>query len=270
VQLLSAYTSRYHKGPQANQPIESLKAHIEKQIQGSPLAPHIQVELINHTSTSQKSLRARVMGAARPNEVVVLGGHVDSINQDWFGPKDAPGADDNASGSSNLVEALRILAQQKQPERTIEFYWYAAEEGGLLGSAEIAKQAKASSRDIIAVLQLDMTLMPGEGEFVMGSMTDFTSAWLRSYFQELNRLYLNAKIVEDKCGYGCSDHASWHRQGYPALMPFEASFGRMNPNIHTPRDILDSSLSFRHSALFSKLALAIALDLGNSNIRENK
>ncbi len=267
VELLSNYESRVHTASNPNVHVEALKTRLEEMLKSSSLPT--QIDLISHSSTRQKSLRVRLTGSKRPSEIVVLGGHLDSINQSWFGGgRNAPGADDNASGSANLVEALRILLTQAQPERTIEIFWYAGEEGGLLGSAEIARSYKSENKDVIAALQLDMTLFPGEGEFVLGSMTDFTSAWFRSYFETLNGYYIKARIVEDKCGYGCSDHASWHKQGYPALMPFEATFNRMNHNIHTAKDIIDSNSSFRHSAMFSKIAVAIAMDLGNSTLRQ--
>lgn len=41
------------------------------------------------------------------------------------------------------------------------------------------------------------------------------------------------------CGYGCSDHASFNREGYVSAFPFEARFGTQNPNIHTIRDTED-------------------------------
>ena len=123
------------------------------------------------------------------DEIVVLGAHHDSINQSW-GETRAPGADDNASGSSNLFEALRILASQGRAARTIEFFWYAGEESGLLGSAEIARDYAARKKNVVGVLQLDMTLFPGDGEFVLGSMTDFTSPALRAWFAELNKTYM--------------------------------------------------------------------------------
>ena len=77
----------------------------------------------------------------------------------------------------------------------------------------------------------------------------------------------NKKILDDKCGYGCSDHASWHRKGFPALMPSEAMFDDMFPDLHTSKDVINSMSSFRHSAVFSKIAVAFAMDLGNSTSR---
>lgn len=270
VEALSAYPSRSSQLSQPNAHVLALKARIDSLLaERISIGRSIQVELVDHSSTRQQSLRVRLPGLTRPSEIIVLGAHLDSTNQGWGGSsKQAPGADDNASGAANLLEALRILMSRPQTERTIEIIWYAGEEAGLLGSAEIAKSYRAAAHDVIAVLQLDMTLHPGDGEFTLGSMTDFTSPWLRSYLETLNELYLKARIVNDKCGYGCSDHASWHRQGYPTLMPFEASFDRMNPEIHSARDVINSSSNFRHSAMFTKIALAIALDLGNSSLRE--
>ncbi|HVK59920.1 MAG TPA: M28 family peptidase [Bdellovibrionales bacterium] len=266
VQFMSSYNDRTYNGASPNTAVDALKTRIEETVKNSPLG--VTVEFVNHTGIRQKSIRARIEGSTRPNEIVVMGGHLDSINQSWMGDKRAPGADDNASGSSNILEALRIISQQARPERTIEFFWYAGEEGGLLGSAEIARTYKAEKKDVVAVLQLDMTLFPGDGEFTLGSMTDFTSAWLRSYVENINGIYTKARIVNDKCGYGCSDHASWNRQGYPAVMPFEATFNGMNHNLHTAKDVIDANSNFRHSAMFSKLAIAMALDLGNSTLRE--
>ena len=266
VEFMSAFPDRFNQGSTPNTSVEALKSRIEATVKGARNA--VVVELISHHSTSQKSIRARIVGTRAPNEIVVLGGHLDSINHEWFGNGVAPGADDNASGSSNILEALRIVANQPAPERTIEFFWYAGEESGLLGSAEIAADYKKQNKDVIGVLQLDMTLFPGAGEFVLGSMTDFTSPWMRQYLENLNGLYIHAKIVNDKCGYGCSDHASWDKQGYPALMPFESTFDGMNQNLHTSKDLIDGQSNFEHSAMFAKFATAIAMDLANSTLRE--
>lgn len=269
IQWLSSYPNRYNRAPNPNVHVYDLKTKLEEWLKDAPWKYEISV--IDHTSTKQKSLSLKILGTRAPNEVIVLGGHLDSINQGFFGipipgMDKAPGADDNASGSSNLIEALKLLKQQKSFERTVEFYWYAGEESGLLGSAEIAKDAKAKAKKIIAVLQLDMTLYPGEGEQVMGLMTDFTSPWLRAILTQLNNLYVKARFIESQCGYGCSDHASWHRQGFHAVTPFEATFNSMNNNLHTERDVLDSKSSLTHSNSFTKFATLFALHLANSSL----
>lgn len=266
VQWLSSYSDRFNKAKDPNKHVLDLKVKLESMMKGSSL-PY-QISIVNHQSTGQKSLRLTLTGSEHPDEIIILGAHLDSINQSWGGSSKAPGADDNASGSSNILEALRVMIQQGQPRRSIEFMWYAGEESGLLGSAEIAKQYKAQNKAVIAVLQLDMTLYPGEGEFTLGNVTDYTSVWLRDYLEEMNRVYLKVKLVEDKCGYGCSDHASWFRQGYSTLLPFEATTRTMNRDIHSANDIISPKLSFRHSMVFTKIALIFAMDLGNSDLRQ--
>lgn len=267
VEWLSSYPDRDNRKSEPNRHVADMVVKLKALLASYP-HPY-SVERITHNRTRQDSIRVHLEGAARPNEIVVLGGHLDSIAGGWWGGGgNAPGADDNASGSANLLEALRVLSQQPRPERSVEFFWYAGEESGLLGSAEIAQNYKAANKDVVAVLQLDMTMFPGAGEFVIGNVTDFTSPWLQRYLVELNGLYLTNRIIEDECGYACSDHASWHRQGYPAFTPFEASTETMNRRIHTAQDQINNETSFRHSLEFSKIALIFAMDLANSTARE--
>lgn len=266
VEWLSSYPSRSNRLPNPNLHVDELESRVKVILEQYP--GMFSVQKISHSRTKQKTLRVHLQGKSRPSEIVVLGGHLDSINQGWGGSDLAPGADDNASGSANLLEALRVLVSKGRPERSVEFFWYAGEESGLLGSAEIAQNYKAEGKDVVAVLQLDMTLFPGSGELVIGNVEDFTSAWLRGYLEAVNELYLGVKLIADKCGYACSDHASWYRQGYPTLMPFESDTANMNRNIHTDRDKINESTSFRHSLVFAKIALILAMDLGNSIQRQ--
>jgi leucyl aminopeptidase len=259
VNWLSAFPNRYNKAPEPNAHVIQLKALIEQMRMRSNR--QVMVTLIDHKQTKQKSLKVTLPGTTRADEIVVLGGHLDSIS---FDGDRAPGSDDNASGSSNLLDALRVLMAQKQSARTIEIFWYAGEESGLLGSAEIAAEYKKANKKVVGVLQLDMTLFPGDGPRVISSMTDFTSAWMRSILTELNTHYVKAQLIEDKCGYGCSDHASWFRQGYHTLIPFESSMRKMNPSIHSKNDNVSPKLNFDHSLLFTQYAIAIAMELGQN------
>jgi bacterial leucyl aminopeptidase len=267
VEWLSSFPSRSNKLPNPNVHVNELEARLRELLSGYP--GMFSVDQISHNRTQQKSLRIRLEGKSRPAEIIVLGGHLDSIVSGWGGGGSrAPGADDNASGSGNLMEALRVLITKGRPERSVEFFWYAGEESGLLGSAEIAQTYKSQNKNVVAVLQLDMTMFPGSGEFVVGNVQDFTSAWLREYLVGLNEAYLGVRLIPDECGYACSDHASWHRQGYPALMPFESDTDNMNRKIHTAADLIDGSSSFRHSLVFAKIALAFAMDLANSTQKQ--
>ncbi len=258
VRFLSGFAHRRAGRNGENEAILSFKALLEKTLEGAAT-----VEEISHKSITQKSLRVRFEGAEKPQEIVVLGGHIDSTS---YGA--APGADDNASGSSSLFEAIRILkALNLKHPRTIEVFFYGGEELGLLGSREIAAQYKKEKKDVVAALQLDMTLHPGSGKLKIATITDYTNASARQLLAELNTTYVGAGMMESKCGYGCSDHASWHRNGYAAAFPFEAKFSDSNDHIHTPNDVINEQSSFEHAAVFSKLALAFALEVANSEWR---
>jgi leucyl aminopeptidase len=266
VAWLSSYPNRYNRAPNPNIHVNDFYEKLK--ILASTTAYPINVDLISHKNTPQKSIRVSIKGKTKPDEYLIFGAHLDSINGWGNTNKLAPGADDNASGSASLLEAMRVIITQEQPARTLEFFWYAGEESGLLGSAEIAEAYKAQKKNVISVLNLDMTMFPGDGEFKITSITDFTSPWLRDYMRALNTTYLNIEIFEDKCGYGCSDHASWNRRGFPTLFPTEAKFNSMFQYLHTEKDVISPVMSFEHSLVFSKIALAMALDLGNSNQKE--
>jgi leucyl aminopeptidase len=265
IKWLSAFETRYHKGPTPNKHVEALQAKLNEELKRYP-ALGATTSLVSHVKTPQKTLRLTIPGKSLASEIVGMGAHLDSITSNFIGMPGAgraPGSDDDASGSSSLLEALRHLLDQAPFERTIEFYWYAGEEGGLIGSAELAQTYKNEGKKMAGVLQLDMTLFAGSGTGSIASMTDYTSPEMRALLSEFNRLYLNVNIIEDKCGYGCSDHASWYKQGYPTLMPTEATFKQMNKKIHTKDDVISSTSSFAHAAIFSKIAIAFADHLGN-------
>jgi len=266
VEWLSSFKNRYYKDSNANKHIDPVIKKIQNWIDSSSL--NAQVERINHSSIKQDSIRLRIDGSLNPDAIVVLGGHLDSITSSfWGGPvTEAPGADDNASGSACLLEVARVILENSvENEKTLEFFWYAGEEGGLIGSAEIAKDYKNTNKNVEAVLQLDMTSFPGSGVHTIGSMNDFTSKWLRDFLVEINIEYeLGITIEDDQCGYGCSDHASWYRQGFDTVMPFESTFDQSNKKIHTKNDLINTQTNWEHSLNFAKIALIFTEELANN------
>ena len=141
----------------------------------------------------QASVIATIPG--KSNKTVVIGAHQDSINLFLPSILAAPGADDDGSGSVTILEALRVLVNASEiidgeAENTIEFHWYSAEEGGLLGSQAIFSAYEKEGRDVKAMLQQDMTgyvqktLDAGEKESV-GVITDYVSPELTEFIKEV-------------------------------------------------------------------------------------
>ncbi len=220
------------------------------------------------TCSTQPSVILTVRGNELPNEIVVLGAHLDSINGSGGGSttQRAPGADDDASGIATLTETLRIaMASGWKPKRTVKFIGYAAEEVGLRGSNAIAQAHQAAGLNVVAVLQLDMTNYRSGSSVDMRLVSDFSNVDMKTFLTNLFDTYL-APLGMTRgtytCGYGCSDHASWTSAGYPSAMFFEAGTGATsgssyNPNIHTANDTLaNMGNSAQNSAKFAQLGLA--------------
>ena len=197
------------------------------------------------------------------NEIVIIGGHEDSINQSViFGKQEmvAPGADDNATGIATQLEVFRVLIETNfKPNRTMMFMAYSGEEEGLLGSQDIASSFKKAKKAVVGVVQFDMTGFPGSGDAVV-FMTDFTNPELTKFSQKLMDTYVKTPWSTDRCGYACSDHASWTKAGYFSVMPFEAKMDGDNKDIHSSRDVI-GKLDFKFGLHFAKLGLAFMAEL---------
>ncbi len=212
----------------------------------------------------QPSVVARIEGyGPKASELIVLGAHADSIAASFGIPLPnlpAPGADDNASGVATIIEVFRVLTRADfRPQRTIEFIAYAGEEVGLIGSQAIAQAYRAQGKNVVAVLQLDMTMFPGPVPEI-ALISDHVYAPLTQFLGMLLDRYVRIPWKMTECGYACSDHASWTEAGFSAAYPFEALGDRYNPNIHTENDtteFLDPSFGMH----FARLALAFAVEL---------
>lgn len=268
---LSSYQNRYYASATGRSSAEWIRDSWQA-LAGS--RSDVTTELFTACSncSTQPSVILTIQGTDFPDEIVVLGGHLDSINGSAGGSlsQRAPGADDDASGIATLTEVIRIaLASGWRPQRTVKFMAYAAEEVGLRGSKAIAQSFRASNRNVVGALQLDMTNYKSGPVEDMQLITDYSNPDLQTFLVELFDRYLAPLGLTRgtyTCGYGCSDHASWTSSGYPSAMMFEA--GDLSgdfPYIHTTGDTLaNMGESAEHSAKFAKLGLAFLAELGKS------
>ncbi len=95
-------------------------------------------------------------GTKYPNRYIIMSGDIDSRNSDGSNfTKDAPGANDNASGMAGAIEAARVLSKYKF-ESSIVYLGLSGEEQGLFGGKGFAEYAKKNGWEIIGVLNNDM------------------------------------------------------------------------------------------------------------------
>ncbi len=224
----------------------------------------IRVRQIPHT-WAQPSVEFEILGSGNSGETVVIGAHLDSIAGSGIETSRAPGADDDASGVAGLTEIIRVMmASNYQPKRNIRFIAYAAEEVGLLGSKAIVAQQAGRRDQVVGVMQLDMTAFQGSATDLW-IYTDFTNAAQNAFVANLAAAYLpNLTVGYDRCGYGCSDHASWHAGGFAVSFPFESSDATYNRAIHTTSDTIATfGNQANHALKFTQLALAFMVELGS-------
>ncbi|CAI7581077.1 hypothetical protein PENPOL_c007G09575 [Penicillium polonicum] len=264
----TSFHTRYYKSQTGIESATWLFDQVTAAVQESGASDHgATVKRFDHP-WGQFSIIARIPG--QTDNTVVLGSHQDSINLFLPSILAAPGADDDGSGTVTILEALRALLRSEtiahgKARNTIEFHWYSAEEGGLLGSQAVYANYKKNQRNVKAMLQQDMTgyvqgtLDAGEKESV-GVIIDYVDPGLTLFIKEVITTYCDVPYVETKCGYACSDHASASRYGYPSAFVIESQFENSDKRIHTTEDKIEY-LSFDHMLQHAKMSLAFAYEL---------
>lgn len=193
LQTFTAFHTRYYKSESGVQSSKWLLERVNRTLAEAGALDHgATVKPFPHP-WGQSSIIATIPG--KSNKTVVIGAHQDSINLFLPSILAAPGADDDGSGTVTILEALRVLLNSSdivkgKGENTVEFHWYSAEEGGLLGSQAIFSSYEKEGRDVKAMLQQDMTgyvqktLDAGEKERV-GVITDFVDPGLTDFIKKV-------------------------------------------------------------------------------------
>jgi leucyl aminopeptidase len=214
------------------------------------------VETVNVDSSNQDNVVAKLTGTTDPDNVVIIGAHLDSTNAsgDY---EDAPGADDDGSGIATLTEVIRVLAKHNVTfDRTVEIHGYAAEEFGRLGSTALANRYKRTNKHVAGMFQIDMNAYSTDPKDQTIFFTkEFTNSYLNRLNKNLLQTYLGGDYEEKSLTAGTSDHKSWHQVGAATVFPFEDP-DNFNRRLHTPNDNFSSINNTKKAARFAKLALA--------------
>ena len=184
------------------------------------------LETFTYQGKAGYNVVAELPGTTRPNEVYIIGAHYDSLNN--------PGADDNASGVTGVLEIARVLSQYES-EATIRFIAFDQEEVGLIGSDDYATDHRAEN--IRGMISLDMIAYdPGNNwhALLYGRTTPIKQA-LASALTEYAGI---ASTLQG--GLDASDHAPFEWQGFAACLIIENDVWS-NPNYHQWNDSVDTA-----------------------------
>jgi hypothetical protein len=203
---------------------------------------------------------------ARAREAVVVVGHYDSMPSDVMDPaSDAPGANDDGSGTALVLELARVLAREK-PAVSVYLVAVAGEEQGLVGSTHLARRLKQEGVKVLAMTSVDIAgnsegqdgvkddvaarlfsegVPAAEGEperrlrEQLGGENDGAAREWARYVKRVGERYVEhldlwVMLRRDRIARG-SDHMPFSREGYPAVRLSEAHehYDRQHQDVRT-------------------------------------
>jgi len=211
----------------------------------------------DHEGSRFNNIVVTLEGGSRGDETIVIGAHYDTT----FG---TPGADDNASAVAVLLELCRALKDYR-PDRTLRLIFFVLEEAPAfmtpaMGSYVYAMQARNRGENVVGMISLEMVgyfsdaegsqaypvpgmhwFFPDRGNFigVVGNVPsrELTLAVAES-IKAGSRLPVEHLVALPFIpGIGLSDHGSFWKMGFPAVMVTDTAFYR-NPNYHGAKDTI--------------------------------
>lgn len=188
----------------------------------------------DHPKRTARNVVGLVKGTEQPHKYIIIGAHFDHLGVGKFGslsPADSlsihNGADDNASGTSGLLELAQYYSQHPA-QKSILFIAFSGEEEGLWGSQYFVEHPTVPIDSVIAMINMDMIgRLRDQKLIIMGTGT--TKRW-NSIIQKANDDSLHLKTAE--AGYGPSDHTSFYFKDIPVLFYFTGA----HEDYHRPTD----------------------------------
>jgi hypothetical protein len=198
---------------------------------------------------------ARISGTVSPHLVYVASSHFDSVES-------GPGADDNSSGTSALLEAARILRDHPQ-SATIELAFFTGEEAGLLGSREYVRRAVEEGKMIAGALNNDMVGWTNDHR--LDNTIRYSNAGIRD-IQHAAAFLFSDLITFDSHYYQSTDAAAYY-EAFGDIVGGIGSYPVLgNPHYHQVTDRLEN-VNQRLVAEVSRVTIATLMLLASSPAR---
>jgi hypothetical protein len=264
VQILAAEIGERNI-PENPQRLAAAADYIEREFRTAGYAPRSNPYRIGRYIC--RNVEVELRGTSRPDEIVVIGAHYDTV-------PGSPGADDNASGVATVLALARGFAGSPA-SRTVRFLAFANEEPpwfwqAEMGSLVYAKECRARRDRIVAMLSIESVgfysdaprsqtypaglgfLYPATGNFVafIGNVSSRPLVHRAiGAFRAASALpSIGAAAPNAIPGVGWSDHWSFWQEGYPGIEVTDTALYR-NPFYHTPADT-PNRLDFPRMARF--------------------
>ena len=232
----------------------------------------------NATPLADPNILGYLEGTDKKDEIVVIGGHYDHDGKDSKG-NIFFGADDNASGTTAVLELARAFSSAKAagngPRRSILFITYAAEEKGLLGSKFYTENPIFPLKNTVACINIDMIgrvddkHLKGNHDYIHAIGSDKLSSELYHINKDENEKHTKLEIdymydnpKDPMRLYYRSDHYNFAKKGIPSVFYFSG----LHPDYHTPADTYEK-IDFPLMVKREKLAFYTAWQIANRDNR---
>jgi len=199
----------------------------------------LEAELWPYGTRGWRDVIATQRGTLHPEQVYIISSHHDDRSTENY--TNAPGADDNGSGTAAVMQAATILSQY-QFEYTIRYINFSGEEAGLYGSYAYAVQARLRGEQILGVINLDMIAYNHYGApiFQLHALTQASQplAYLYRDIVTQYSLPISPTLKLGSAAMGSSDHLPFWENNYPAILGIEDYYSDFNSCYHQTCDRL--------------------------------
>ena len=269
---LSSFHTRHSKSKVINEVAEWLLNEF-KNIGYSNVFYHIYDTVIDNKEYQLKNIICEKKG--ENNKMIIICAHYDCIMEDLQDyTSRAPGANDNASGVSAILEIARVLNNEKL-SYTIQFVLFSGEEQGLHGSVQYSKFIKENNSQLFRLINLDMIGYPQLNPGIVIIERDNNSNPVHNRVPENDNLSIETgEIMARMAKYNNlefdldsiydSDYEPFEAKGYIVIGTYDGSAENINPHYHNSSDT-PSLIDWDYLTLVTKMVLATVLTLGKVN-----
>ncbi|EIW56722.1 Zn-dependent exopeptidase [Trametes versicolor FP-101664 SS1] len=209
-------------------------------------------------------------GSEDTTETVLISAHYDSRGS--FGSTRAPGGDDDGSGTTTLLGIARTIARKGvQFKKNVQICAFSGEEQGLYGSRYYAQELRQKDANLTLMVQADMLAYHAPGEPAQLGLPD------RIGTPEVTQLVATLSAIyspELKVGFTpacCSDHQSFHGQGFPSTQVFERAGPIADPMYHNSGDLSDrENYDFEQIKSIAKVQFATLLHVAGFDLASDE
>ncbi|MFK7814403.1 MAG: M28 family peptidase [Maribacter sp.] len=206
-------------------------------------------------------------------EFIILGAHYDHIGRIKAkdGDEIANGANDNASGTTTVLELARYFGNAKSNKRSIIFALFSAEEQGLLGSKHLAKKLKSSGLNLYAMLNFEMVGVPLQHDNYLMYLTGYNLSNLASVSNSYSNQTVAGFLPKAKEFnlFNRSDNAPFH-EIYNVPSHTYSTFDFTNfDHYHQVGDEVEA-MDFDHMANIVNVLIPVMESINNSAEQEIK